>query len=79
LLGEVTTDQPDVVGASVAAAASPLMGPAGSPTRGESPDELASELAISLAGFAARLNIANPTPAKQRMKATKTRGVECPD
>jgi hypothetical protein len=83
VLAEVTSDQPGAVGASgvlaTAAAALPVNGPACLSAKNESPGELPDEPVIPPGGFAAKLSIARRTPAKQRVKATKMRGLKTPD
>src|SRR4029077_2090442 len=86
LSGEVTIDQPGPVptsgGASGIRAAGfdlPLNGRACLSTKSESPGGLASEPVLRLGGFAATLSIASRTPAEQRAKASKTRGLKTPD
>src|SRR5205809_1999549 len=82
-LGEVTIAQRAAARAKgmlgTASFAFPFNWPAGLSKKGEPPGELADRLVMPVGGVAAKLSIAMSTPAKQRLKATKTRGLKTPD
>ena len=83
VLGELTMAQPlaaaEASGIFGAAFALALNGPACLSTDSELPGELATELVISLGGFAAKLSSARNAPAEKKAKASKACGLKIPD